>query len=173
MTGPTSYGYDPYIVAYAWGTASGTFAVDTQVALRYDFSFLSDAVPGDGVPFYVQASLDVFGPDFYVEDPLNTNYGTKGYSSFLENYMSVVIPAGTEVYGWSMALYVGTYGRQGAISTLTVNIPANSVELVAFPSGAAPLDPSPTTGDVPEPATCALTAAGLALLLTRRLRHPV
>lgn len=46
---------------------------------------------------------------------------------------------------------------------LTLTIPANSIEIIALPSSA----------EGPEPMTLALTALGIALLIARRLRHPV
>lgn len=54
-------------------------------------------------------------------------------------------------------------GASTGLPALTLNIPASSVEIVALHYNA----------EVPEPTALALTAIGIALLIARRLRHPV
>jgi hypothetical protein len=164
--------YDPYIVMVAWGTASGSFAVDTLVAVNFKFS-LSPGVP-EFLPFDVQGSLQTDNGYFYTEYIDSINWGTQGTTGNLKKSFTWIIPAGTTVTGWSVGLSAGNYGASSPTSwDMTLTIPANSVELVAVPYGDAFVPATPPSADVPEPATIAFTAAGLALLIARRLRHPV
>lgn len=160
--------YDPYIVMVAWGTASGSFAIDTQVAVHFNFS--ASPNPENGLPYYVQGEFGTTDGYFYTEYLDGTFWKTEGLTDTLASNISYLIPAGVEITSWRVSLGVGSYGSSTGVAGLTVTIPANSVELVALPYN-APISTLPT--DVPEPATLALTAIGIALLIARRLRHPV
>jgi hypothetical protein len=160
--------YDPYIVMIAWGTASGSFATDSEVAVHFNFN-ISPNLP-NGLPYYVQGELSTVDGYFYTEYVDATNWTTAGLTSSIASNFTYIIPAGLEVTGWRVSLGVGNYGAQTGLPGLTLTIPANSVELVALPYN----NPTSTLpSDVPEPATLALTALGIALLIARRLRHPV
>ncbi len=160
--------YDPYIVMIAWGTASGSFAADTEVAVHYNFAISPN--PANGLPYYVQGEFATNDVYFYTEYTDSTNWKTEGLTDSLASNFTYIIPAGLEITAWRVSLSVGQYGSQTGLPGLTLTIPANSVELVALPYNAAvPTAPA----DVPEPATLALTALGVALLIARRLRHPV
>ena len=163
--------YDPYIVMIAWGTASGSFAVDTQVGVHFNFS-VSPILEG-GFPYYVQGEISTSDGYFYTEYVDGTIWKTEGVTESVANNFTYLIPAGIEVTGWRVSLGVGSYGTANGIPSLTVTIPANSVELVALPYTAPLQAPAPPPADVPEPAALALTAISIALLIARRLRHPV
>jgi len=159
--------FSPYIVMVAEGSASGTFTVDTRIAVQFQFS-----APGlaSEIPFYVQGEIGTSNGFYYTETTLFSQTGGNGTTAFLaKNGYIELIPSGTEVYSWRVSVGAGAYGSSSGLQNLTLSIPANSIELVAFTDGSAP----PSATDVPEPAGCLLTATGLVLLLTRRLRHPV
>jgi hypothetical protein len=92
-----------------------------------------------------------------------TNWQTEGLTDNLSTNFSYIIPAGLEITSWRVSLGVGQFGAATGLPALALNIPANSIEIVALPNNA----------EVPEPITLALTALGIALLIARRLRHPV
>lgn len=162
--------YDPYIVMVAWGTAAGSFAVDTEVAVHFKFNISPD--PEDGTSYYVQGELATDDGYFYTEYQDSTNWRTEGLTSSVATNFTYLIPAGVQVTAWRVALGVGSYGAPNYVGSRTVTIPSNSIELVALSNGIAPPPPPDTTG-IPEPSAIALTATGLALLIARRLRHPV
>jgi len=153
--------YDPYIVMVAWGTASGSFAVDTEVAVHFNFAISPN--PENGLPYYVQGGFGTNGGYFYTEYMDGTNWQTEGLTDNLSTNFSYIIPAGLEITSWRVSLGVGQFGAATGLPALALNIPANSIEIVAPPNNA----------EVPEPITLALTALGIALLIARRLRHPV
>lgn len=160
--------YDPYIVMVAWGTASGSFAVDTEVAVHFNFAISPN--PENGLPYYVQGGLGTNDGYFYTEFMDGTNWKTEGLTDNLSTNFSYIIPAGLEITSWRVSLGVSQYGTSTGLPGLTLTIPANSIEIVALPYN-APISTLPA--EIPEPMTLALTALGIALLIARRLRHPV
>ena len=162
----------PYIVLIAEGSASGIFDVDTRVAVQFHFNVPDNDIE---IPFYVQGELFTSDGGYYTEYGLFNNTGGAGTTSFIvKNGANEFIPAGTEVLSWRVSIGAGEFGSGFGPQSFTLDIPANSIELVAFADSENPVPPPPPApSDVPEPATVALTAAGVALLIARRLRHPV
>ncbi len=162
----------PYIVLVAEGSASGTFDIDTRVYVQFHFTVPDNDIE---IPFYVQGELFTTNGGYYTDQSLFSNNGGIGTTGYIaKNGFGIVIPAGTEVLSWRLSIGAGQYGAGTGPQSLTLNIPANSIELVAESAVDDPAPPPPPApSDVPEPATVALTAAGITLLIARRLRDSV
>lgn len=162
----------PYIVLIAEGSASGVFDIDTRVSVRFHFTVPDNEFE---LPFYVSGELMTTSGFYHTEMYLYGPNGGEGTTGFLyQNTNGILIPAGTEAISWRVSVSAGEYGSGFGPQSFTFNIPPNSIELIAESAVDDPAPPPPPApGDVPEPATVALTAAGIALLIARRLRHPV
>jgi len=163
--------FDPYIVLVAWGTASGAFTVDTQIALQYDFHIISQGE--SDVFYYVQAEIET-AEGYYTTEYSSSGKGAiSGNTSILNTNTSEIIAAGVAIEGWGISIGVGNFGSCCFTGDVEVQIPANSVKFLATANGQLPAPPPPPSSETPEPSTIGFTGIGLALLLARRLRHPV
>ena len=88
--------FPPYIVMVADGSATGSFTVDTNVFVRYNFS-----IPnlGPSLPFAVHGALNTSNGSFYIEEKLFNSSGGVGQTALLKKDGSgTLLPAGTEVF---------------------------------------------------------------------------
>lgn len=159
-------GYGPYFWGSASGTASGTLAVDTYLAVNWTFT--SPNLPD--VAWSVSAAIDTSNGTYYGEFsfPGSVSGNTSSGTSYLEKSGgSTLVPAGTTINAWLMQVFLGSYGSPGGQGPITIDIPQNSIDLV----GVANSSTAPSPGAVPEPSTWMMAGAGFLLIALRGRRR--
>jgi hypothetical protein len=112
-----------------------------------------------GVPWTVEGLAGTPAGGFYGSaNGIVPESGVVTGSFFLEGNGGATIPAGTMIEAWYLGVVVGEYGSPEGPASLTLTIPQNSVDLVAYGT-------DPATGSVPEPSTWILLLSGCAVVV--------
>ncbi|MGC4051908.1 MAG: PEP-CTERM sorting domain-containing protein [Paludibaculum sp.] len=165
-----NYGdFAPSFYLSASGTASGSLDMASIFQVNWSFILSREAF------WDVQASVTT-SDGYYYSEFFGISSGQVTGSQALEK-VSIVIPAGTTVTGWTLFISAGEFGAPSA-SPLTLTIPQNSIDLFAF--DASRTGPLPTPGStlpippasVPEPGTWLLSGFALTCAGIRRYRRP-
>lgn len=163
-------GLSPYFWGKAGGSASGTLDQDSYLMLSWNFT--SPNLPD--VPWWVGGAVTTSNGSYLMEitDPASVNGQTaNGSAQFVKNGSITLVPAGTEIYTWQIAIWVGEYGNATLHGPFSVDIPQNSLDLYAAAVSPTAPAPGPGPNPVPEPSTWAMAGAGILLLGVSRRRR--
>ncbi|MBI4907344.1 MAG: PEP-CTERM sorting domain-containing protein [Acidobacteria bacterium] len=155
-------GFDPSFYLRATGVATGVLDADTVMEVRWTFSLSSVEI------WAVQAWVQTSNGEYYTEFPGLPSMNATGSASLEKNGLAVIIPAGTTITSWSVFVGVGQFGGGSGLPNLTLTIPQNSIDLIAFDANSpANGDPGPGATS-PEPSSLAMLGSAIAGLLWMR-----
>ena len=145
-----------YMMMMAIGGVNDSPGLATILQVNYVFN-----VSVAGVPWIVEGLAGTSAGGFYGSaNGIVPESGVVTGSFFLEGNGGATIPAGTMIEAWYLGVFVGEYGSPEGPASLTLTIPHDSVDLIAYGTDQA-------TGAVPEPATWILLLSGCAVLVMR------
>lgn len=137
----------------AGGGITGTLDLDTVLRVNYHFKVTTDA---EFVPWYVNALVGTSNGGYYGEAQGFASSGQEISGFFLlqlESLEPTTIPAGSLLEAWELYLSVGYYGSPGPPVGITLEIPENTLEILAVGE----------TSEVPEGSTRGFVLRGLLL----------
>jgi hypothetical protein len=154
-------GYQPSIELWAEGSASGSFDQAMRAGVRWNLDSFPQGY--EVLRFTVLASLLTSKGDYFAGQSAGfaEEANRNGFSAFYGGAIpSVVIPAGTDVFGWRIVVVLSSCCEPQILPSVTLSIPSNSIDLVVFDENG----PIGESSAVPEPATWLGVALGIAAL---------
>lgn len=146
-----------FVQMQAVGGVAGALEIDAILQVNYYFQ---SSVTG--IAFEVQGLVGTNNGGYFGQAAgLVAESGIVTGSFFLNNGSTSTVPAGNAIEAWILVVTLGTLNDPTGPAALTLTIPSNSVDLVAFGE-----DPGAPT---PEPASFLLAAPALLLAGRRHL----